>query len=61
MWRAPFARYLVVKAAERDAKRLQRAQRVLVVHREAILAHAPELHNDRLRVLCRVEELEILY
>ena len=36
---------LVVKTAERDAERLQAAERPLIVHSEGVLAHAAKLHH----------------
>ena len=41
----PFACNLVVKTAQRDAKRLQSTEWPLVVHCERVLAHAAELHH----------------
>ena len=43
-----FASNLVVETAQRDAKRLQGAQWVLIVHREGVFPHASELHDDRI-------------
>lgn len=48
-WRRPppsLAGQLAVEAGEADGKGLKSAERVVVVQRELILGHAPELHDD---------------
>eukprot|EP00967_Tisochrysis_lutea_P086567 scaffold122056_cov27-Tisochrysis_lutea.AAC.3 len=57
----PLAGDLIVKAAERDAERLQCAKRSLIVHSEGILANTPKLHENRLWVFGGIVELEVLH